>query len=43
MPNFNLSFDMRAPDFATPAATLYGEALDMVEFGDSRGIAYVTT
>src|ERR1700691_963128 len=42
MPNFNLSFDMRAPDFGAPAAQLYAEALQMVEYGDSHGIDYVT-
>jgi alkanesulfonate monooxygenase SsuD/methylene tetrahydromethanopterin reductase-like flavin-dependent oxidoreductase (luciferase family) len=40
MPNFNLSFDMRAPDFGTPAAEIYAEALDMVEYCDSHGMDY---
>lgn len=42
MPNFNLSFDMRAPEFGTPAAALYAAALDMLEYGDTRGISYAT-
>jgi alkanesulfonate monooxygenase SsuD/methylene tetrahydromethanopterin reductase-like flavin-dependent oxidoreductase (luciferase family) len=41
MPNFNLSFDMRAPGFGTPAPKLYAEALDMVEYCDARGMDYV--
>ena len=41
MPNFNLSFDMRAPEFGTPAPKLYAEALDMVEYCDSHGMDYV--
>lgn len=42
MPNFNLSFDMRAPDFGTPAERLYAEALEMVQYCDARGMDYVT-
>jgi alkanesulfonate monooxygenase SsuD/methylene tetrahydromethanopterin reductase-like flavin-dependent oxidoreductase (luciferase family) len=33
-----LSFDMRAPDFGSPASELYDAALDMCAFGDELGI-----
>jgi len=33
-----LSFDMRAPDFGSPASELYDAALDMCAFGDEVGI-----
>jgi len=42
MPLFNLSFDMRSPDFGAPTAKLYAEALDMCAWGDTRGFSYVT-
>jgi Coenzyme F420-dependent N5,N10-methylene tetrahydromethanopterin reductase and related flavin-dependent oxidoreductases len=34
----SVQFDMRAPDFGTPAATLYPAALEMAEFADAAGI-----
>jgi len=37
----SLLFDMRAPDFGTPARTLYPEALAMAEYADSIGIGSV--
>jgi alkanesulfonate monooxygenase SsuD/methylene tetrahydromethanopterin reductase-like flavin-dependent oxidoreductase (luciferase family) len=40
MPRFNLSFDMRSPDFGAPTTQLYGAALDMVAYGDSHGFDY---
>jgi alkanesulfonate monooxygenase SsuD/methylene tetrahydromethanopterin reductase-like flavin-dependent oxidoreductase (luciferase family) len=40
MPRFNLSFDMRSPDFGAPTPQLYGAALEMVAYGDSHGIDY---
>ncbi len=33
-----VSFDMRAPDFGTPAQTLYGAALEMAAFADKIGV-----
>ena len=42
MPKFNLSYDMRAPDFGTPVAKLYAEALEMAAYVDTRGFDYVT-
>ena len=36
---FTLRFDMRAPDWAGPAADLYGAAIDMCEWAETRGAA----
>jgi alkanesulfonate monooxygenase SsuD/methylene tetrahydromethanopterin reductase-like flavin-dependent oxidoreductase (luciferase family) len=33
-----VSFDMRAPDFGTPASTLYLQALEMAAFADRIGV-----
>ncbi|WP_295635775.1 LLM class flavin-dependent oxidoreductase [Novosphingobium sp.] len=33
-----VSFDMRAPDWGTPATTLYGAALEMAAFADRIGV-----
>jgi alkanesulfonate monooxygenase SsuD/methylene tetrahydromethanopterin reductase-like flavin-dependent oxidoreductase (luciferase family) len=35
---FTLQFDMRAPDFGTPAKELYAAALDMATYVDAQGI-----
>ena len=34
---FTMRFDMRAPDFGAPRADLYKAALEMAEWGESRG------
>ena len=34
---FMMRFDMRAPDFGAPTAELYGAALEMASFAESRG------
>jgi alkanesulfonate monooxygenase SsuD/methylene tetrahydromethanopterin reductase-like flavin-dependent oxidoreductase (luciferase family) len=36
---FTLRFDMRAPDWAGPAADLYGAAIDMCAWAETRGAA----
>ena len=36
-----LGFDMRVPDFGTPRAELYSEALKMCQWADARGVAYI--
>lgn len=36
--NTTVSFDMRSPDWATPTAKLYAEALDMAAFADEIGV-----
>ncbi len=35
---YTIRLDMRAPAFGAPAADLYAAALDMAEFGESRGL-----
>jgi alkanesulfonate monooxygenase SsuD/methylene tetrahydromethanopterin reductase-like flavin-dependent oxidoreductase (luciferase family) len=42
MTKFGLNFDMRAPDFGTPAPQLYAAALEMAEWGDAKGFDYVS-
>lgn len=42
MVEFSLNYDMRAPDFATPASTLYAEAIAQCRWADSRGFVGVT-
>jgi alkanesulfonate monooxygenase SsuD/methylene tetrahydromethanopterin reductase-like flavin-dependent oxidoreductase (luciferase family) len=39
---FNLSLDMRAPDFGTPPARLYSEVLEMAQFADAHGLDYIS-
>ena len=34
---FTLRFDMRAPDWAAPAADLYSAAIDMCAWAETRG------
>jgi hypothetical protein len=34
---FTLRFDMRAPDWAAPAADLYAAAIDMCAWAETRG------
>jgi alkanesulfonate monooxygenase SsuD/methylene tetrahydromethanopterin reductase-like flavin-dependent oxidoreductase (luciferase family) len=41
MPPFSVQFDMRAPDFGTPARELYAAALNMATYVDSHGIDYI--
>ncbi len=36
-----ISFDMRAPDWATPASKMYSEALQMAAFADSIGVTRI--
>ena len=36
-----VSFDMRAPAFGTPAAQLYGAALDMAAYADRIGVGRI--
>jgi alkanesulfonate monooxygenase SsuD/methylene tetrahydromethanopterin reductase-like flavin-dependent oxidoreductase (luciferase family) len=40
MPRFNISFDMRSPDFGTPTPKLYAAALEMAAWADAQGIDY---
>jgi alkanesulfonate monooxygenase SsuD/methylene tetrahydromethanopterin reductase-like flavin-dependent oxidoreductase (luciferase family) len=35
---WNLGFDMRSPDFATPTAKLYAAALEMAAYADAHGV-----
>jgi alkanesulfonate monooxygenase SsuD/methylene tetrahydromethanopterin reductase-like flavin-dependent oxidoreductase (luciferase family) len=37
----SVGFDMRAPDFGTPAAELYAAALDMCEYADAHGVSQI--
>jgi hypothetical protein len=37
-----LGYDMRAPDFGTPASRLYSTALEQCEWADRAGFAAVT-
>ncbi len=38
MPQIMLRYDMRAPGFGTPAATLYGAALEQCAWADAQGL-----
>jgi alkanesulfonate monooxygenase SsuD/methylene tetrahydromethanopterin reductase-like flavin-dependent oxidoreductase (luciferase family) len=40
MPRFNISFDMRSPEWATPTPKLYAAALEMSAYADKAGIDY---
>ena len=42
MTEFNLSLDMRAPDFGTSPARLYSEVLEMAQFADAHGLDYIS-
>jgi alkanesulfonate monooxygenase SsuD/methylene tetrahydromethanopterin reductase-like flavin-dependent oxidoreductase (luciferase family) len=42
MVKFGLNFDMRAPDFGVPAPTLYATALEMAQWGDTKGLDFVS-
>src|ERR1700722_5576123 len=41
MPRCQIGFDMRAPDFGTPAPILYAAALEMAAWADTKGVDYV--